>query len=272
MRGFEEPLSALHADTKEILFSKSVRLIRANNNLAEMSRIPRGGKTFLFPTFVKCTRRTPLAIVACPTPFFSPFEAREMRAAVREALRGDDIFATFVVNVARRRATTVSAVRSAAKDTGDVWEEFCCEFLRLRGYESALLLRDVPDDELVRLGLRRKDMGIDIVARLDGRHVAVQCKFRRRGSVGWSQLATFEALCARTGPWHKHLVMTNQPFVRREGRRSSKDWTIARQSFAAISRDEWNLLAGYGSGRVLGVGDSQPTREAWLARLERTTS
>ena len=85
-------------------------------------------------------------------------------------------------------------------------------------------LKDCDETLLKNLSLKKRDVGIDIIAiDQEGNVDAVQCKFRRRGTVRWRELSTFEALCSRTGSWNKHIVMTNQEFVRREGNASAKD-------------------------------------------------
>lgn len=204
-----------------------------------------------------------------------------LRDIARASLSSDDIFGEFVRRLAsappRRSVTQLGASR---KRVGDLWEEFCVQYLLLRGYVSARLLADVSDEELDALSMRRRDVGIDIVAR-DGRGDAhaVQCKFRSRGAtVGWREVSTFEALCARTGPWARHVVMTNARGVRREGGSTERDVTIARGSYAAMGRHEWNAIAGLGPGRTCGGARDdgasaddetiREVRERWLRRLE----
>ena len=42
----------------------------------------------------------------------------------------------------------------------------------------------------------------------------------------WKQLSTFYALCGRTGPYEKYIVFTTADYVRRVGKKTSKDVTI----------------------------------------------
>jgi predicted helicase len=55
------------------------------------------------------------------------------------------------------------------------------------------------------LGLKRQDMGIDLICERNGRYTAVQCKYKKPSGtksktiVTWSQLSTFYALVLRTG-------------------------------------------------------------------------
>jgi hypothetical protein len=108
--------------------------------------------------------------------------------------------------------------------------------------------------------------------------------------LGWHQLSTFYALCARTGPWQKQCVMTNCDYIRRMGNRQpGLDYTIAAQGFRATSRLHWSAIASLEScdGKTHSGGHSllllsdhkcaqEPekenkqkiAREAWLNRIE----
>lgn len=187
----------------------------------------------------------------------------------RQALRRTDTFRAFCDAISNVRTDNLRGLKRATRAVGDAWEAFCCAFLNERGYE-ARVLADAPDEWLAAVGLSRRDVGIDIVSRdASGRWCAVQCKFRRRGRVSWRELATFEALCARTGPWHRHIVMTNQSGVRREGDARPQDSTYARGAFEAMPRHEWERLAGFGEGRLLGGActSMDEARGAFLDRL-----
>jgi predicted helicase len=55
--------------------------------------------------------------------------------------------------------------RDNKKIRGDVFEEFCVLYLKYaRNYTNVWRLEDVPEHILGGLGLKRPDMGIDIVA------------------------------------------------------------------------------------------------------------
>ena len=103
------------------------------------------------------------------------------------------------------------------------------------------------------LGVAGRDMGIDLVAvDAQGLVSAVQCKYRtgtgwvpgrfvRRDVVPWRDLATFYALCARTGPWSRHLVMTNAVGVRAPAR-GPKDTSICRGSLRALTAADMGAM------------------------------
>ena len=198
-----------------------------------------------------------------------------VQLAARAALRdGESSWDAFVQALSSVDSRDLSTLKCTTKIVGDAWEVFCIDFLRARHYRAAYLLKDTPPPVLTQLGLGHADKGIDLVVfDPENRPCAVQCKFRRRGGVSWRDLATFEALCARSGPWHRHIVMTNAWSVRREGTRQSKDLTFTRRAFAKLARHEWLSIAGYGEGNVIGsTGESAPSvsvaRERFLQRLE----
>ena len=143
--------------------------------------------------------------------------------------------------------------RKNTKIKGDIYEEFCVLYLKnIKKYDNVWRLQDVPDNILINLGLKRRDMGIDIIAEKDGLYDAVQCKYKKAGSktknvLSWKTLSTFYALCMCSGihnennkrEWNKHIVMTNCDYVRHVGEKTNKDSSICLKSFQKISKDEW---------------------------------
>ena len=134
--------------------------------------------------------------------------------------------------------------RNNKKIRGDIFEEFCCLYLKhVKGFEDVWLLDDVPDDILASLTMKRKDMGIDIVVRHQDTFYAVQCKYKKSGltktSVTWQALSTFYALCMRTGPWAKYIVMTNCDYIRHQGKKTEKDLSVCLGTFRAMKGDNW---------------------------------
>jgi len=136
--------------------------------------------------------------------------------------------------------------RNNKKIRGDIFEEFCVLYLKkVKNYENVWLLKDVPDPILEKLNMKRRDMGIDLVAEIsDNKYVAVQCKYKKHTSfkqniLSWKSLSTFYALCLRTGPWDKYIIMTNCIYTRHQGEKTSKDISICLKSFQNITKDEW---------------------------------
>ena len=78
---------------------------------------------------------------------------------------------------------TEMRTRDNKKIRGDIFEDFTVLFLKhARNFENVWRLPDVPEEVLDRLGLKRQDMGIDIVATKDGKYYAVQCKYKKHVS------------------------------------------------------------------------------------------
>ncbi len=155
-------------------------------------------------------------------------------------------FVNKVLEYHERPAFTLAEIRAreSTKAKGDLFECFCVRYLKhVKKYEEVWRLADVPEGLLASLGLGRRDVGIDLVARHQNGYVAVQCKFKKPGSnrhdcVNWKELSTFYALCARTqakADWKSHLVMTNARSVRRMGDRTDQDKSICFGSLNSMS-------------------------------------
>jgi hypothetical protein len=127
------------------------------------------------------------------------------------------------------------------------------------------LLKELPIDIRERLDLKKFDMGIDLIAQKGKDFFAVQCKYKsplskgavpgtiklRREKVNWNELCTFLVLCERSGPYKKHITMTNGIGIRRVGRKSPKDVSVCLKSFQNIPLETWYSIVGY-EGQVLG--------------------
>jgi hypothetical protein len=160
-----------------------------------------------------------------------------------------NLFDTFLENCHRwyeRPAHTLNEIRlrENTKVKGDMFELFCVKFLK-QTYQNVWLLHDTPPEILAELNIIGRDMGIDlIVQERSGLFTAVQCKYKRNNTVkrnvlGWKQLSTFYALCLRSGPWNKYIVLTNCEYTRHQGKRTPKDKSICLKSLQNISRDTW---------------------------------
>jgi len=134
--------------------------------------------------------------------------------------------------------------RNNKKIRGDIFEDFCILYLRyIKGYDTVWLLKDVPNDILYSLSMKRQDMGIDIIISSPDGFYAVQCKYKkaekRKTCISWSALSTFYALCLRTGPWNKYIVMTTADYIRHQGPKTEKDLSICSGSLKAIQSEDW---------------------------------
>jgi hypothetical protein len=141
--------------------------------------------------------------------------------------------------------------RDNKKIRGDIFEEFCVLYLKhIKNYDKVWRLPDVPDDILLKLNMKRRDMGIDIICENEGIFTAVQCKYKkysnnRKHCVTWKELSTFYALCLRTQvSWDKYIVMTNCEYITHMGQKTEKDQSICIGTFRNISKDDWIKMCG----------------------------
>jgi len=141
--------------------------------------------------------------------------------------------------------------RDNKKIRGDIFEEFCVLYLKhVLNYEKVWRLPDVPDEILVKLNMKRRDMGIDIICENNGFYTAVQCKYKkhsnnRKHCVTWKELSTFYALCLKTQiSWEKYIVMTNCQYITHMGQKTQKDQSICIGTFRNITKDEWIKMCG----------------------------
>ena len=167
--------------------------------------------------------------------------------------------------------------RENKKKRGDIFEDFCRLYLlKVMEYTDVWLLPDLPAEIRAELQLPKRDMGIDIICRRDGIYTAVQCKYKKVSgkavSVPWRELATFQGLCAKTGPYEKHIVMTTANFVRHQGAKGEKDLSICLAGFRGLSSGDWTKMCGL-TGNITGdvithvLLTQEELRQARLARF-----
>ena len=64
-------------------------------------------------------------------------------------------------------------------------------------------------------------------------------KYRDRKNVlTWKELSTFYALCLKTGPWERYVVMTNCDYTR-QAVKTEKDLIICKKKLQGITKEEW---------------------------------
>ena len=147
-------------------------------------------------------------------------------------------------------------MRMNRKLRGDVFEDFCQRYLK-HVYpikmQNVWLFSEMPFSVKEELGMRNQDMGIDIVCKdFDNKYYAVQVKYRKhtpfkqRQFIGWQQLATFYALAYRTGPFYKHIVMTNVDGVRHVSKKTPQDESICKKRFQKMSYFDWKKMIELG--------------------------
>lgn len=165
-------------------------------------------------------------------------------------------------------------VRDNKKVRGDLFEEFCVQYLKhARGFTNVWRLEDVPVEILETLGMGRRDMGIDLVAEKDGKYAAVQCKYKTWRThtvpiVTWKAVSTFYALCMRTGPWDKYIVMTNCAYVRHQGKKTPKDLSICQKTLQATTKEQWTQMCELKGDAIAPATKPLTAEELRAARLK----
>lgn len=148
-------------------------------------------------------------------------------------------------------ATMADFRRRTTKHKGDVFEEFCVLYIQsLEKYDNVWLLKDVPNDVLEKLNLKRRDMGIDIICEKNGKYTAVQAKYKKPTKNGlynrlsWKACSTFYALVSRTGPWEKYWIITTAKSINRIGKKTYRDKSTCLKSLENIPRNLWWKMSG----------------------------
>lgn len=164
---------------------------------------------------------------------------------------------------------TEMSMYKTTKAKGNLFEEFCIRYLlHRRNCTQAWLLADIPEEIRESLKLGTRDVGIDIVAMEENNYVAVQCKYKKdKKPVTWKELSTFYSLCARTGPWKRHIVMTTGTHVLRKGVRQPQDLSICFGSFNRLTSAQWLTLTG-DKGYRLGEAEEENKEEEIIQEME----
>jgi len=216
---------------------------------------------------------------------------RQIQGYMQNSLDDTNTFDSFIDRCKwyyERPAHSLQEIKSkeSTKVKGDVFEHFAyLYFAKVKKYE-VWFLKDLPKDLREHLGLKKVDLGIDLVAHNKGRYYAIQVKYRKTNKyksktvLGWKQLSTFYGLVSKTGPgsdgqgskWVKHIVFTNADYIRHVGKKGPKDWSICKGTLRAIKRDKWEAMIGF-EGHKLSEGGKtkkltlEELREARLKAL-----
>jgi len=197
---------------------------------------------------------------------------KEIKTCIRSAISKSnvDVFESlcdvFRTHFEKPSSSIMEMRKKTTKQKGLIFEVFCKMYLRSRGY-GVWMLSEVPE-EVLKLGLKRFDMGIDLIATVKNKktgedlYIPVQCKYRKETrdqfgrkvhKVGWKEISTFISLCARTGPWIKNMIMTNADNVRWGGKKSKRDYVFAKKSFSKRTNLEWLEMIDESVGNKLGT-------------------
>ena len=147
------------------------------------------------------------------------------------------------------------------KIKGNIFEQFCVIYLKyIKNYSSVWLLNDIPTDIIEMLSMRKRDMGIDIIAENNNNFYAIQCKYKNKKSatrcLSWKNLSTFYALCSKTGPWEKNIVMTTCKNINHQGLKTEKDLSYCLGTFSNIEKEDWIKMCNISKGYTLSDKDA----------------
>ncbi len=178
--------------------------------------------------------------------------------------------------------------RENRKTRGDLFELFAQRYFRHLYHpngivmENVWLLKELPEDEKVKLNLRSNDMGIDLVAKdTKNNYYAIQVKFRtpnkykEKTYLEWTKLSTFYAMVSTTGPkkgWTRNIVFTNADGCRYGSRRREKgiDISVCRGTLENLTHMDFVTLSG--KSEDIKLDDSSSSSEEEIKIKPKPTS
>jgi len=130
------------------------------------------------------------------------------------------------------------------KKKGDLFESFCYLYLKhILEHDEVWLYKGFPKELKEKFHLTKNDYGIDLISKKGDGYYAIQCKYRRPQDksqvISWKSLSTFYAMVAKSGPWVKHITMTNVNGCRHIGEKTDKDLSICIGTFRNINPFSW---------------------------------
>jgi len=133
------------------------------------------------------------------------------------------------------------------KKKGDLFEAFCYLYLEnVLQHDQVWFYKDFPKELKTQFHLTKNDYGIDLLSKKGDAYYAIQCKYRKPADklqiIPWRSLSTFYAIVVKTGPWLKHITMTNVNGCKHIGQKTEKDWSICIGTFRNIDHFAWLKL------------------------------
>jgi hypothetical protein len=130
------------------------------------------------------------------------------------------------------------------KKKGDLFEGFCFLYIEnVLKHDQVWFYKDFPMELKNKFDLTKNDYGIDLLSKKGEDYYAIQCKYRKPQdkiqTIPWKSLSTFYAIVVKTGPWLKHITMTNTNGCRHIGKKTDKDWSICLGTFRKIDHFSW---------------------------------
>lgn len=135
------------------------------------------------------------------------------------------------------------------REKGDLWEAFCFLYLKyILKHDEVWLYKDIPFDLKEKFSLTKNDFGIDIISKKNDSYYVIQCKFKKPMTkvqiISWRSLSTFYAIVTKTGPWEKHIIMTNVNGCKHIGKKQMKDQSICIGTFRNTKYFDWLKIIG----------------------------
>ena len=180
-----------------------------------------------------------------------------------------DIVLQEIVNYIEKPAHTLDQIKEkeSKRVKGLFFEELCKLYLKyVSNYDNVWSLQELPDEILKKLQLRKKDFGIDIICSDKYGYCAVQAKYRKinrskKNVITWKMLSTFYALCLKTGPYNKYIVITNADYITHMGPKTSKDKTVCLGLWKKIPVEIWLKMANVSSNSVATIKEIEENKE-----------
>jgi len=182
-------------------------------------------------------------------------EIKKMIKQILSSLNKENIFDTLINKIESyidgQTAHNMIQLKDQANDKkkkGDLFEAFCFLYVKnILKHKKVWMWRDIPKDIKEELGLNTtQDYGIDILSCKNNKYYAIQCKYRKPKdsiqTIPWKSLSTFYGIVTKTGPYEKHVTMTNTNGCRHIGNKTEKDLSIAIRSFQRLDSFQWLKL------------------------------
>jgi hypothetical protein len=159
-------------------------------------------------------------------------------------------------HVEGKNAHNMTELRELAnnkKKKGDLFEAFCYLYVKnILKHDEVWFYCDSDSELKEELDLNTtQDFGIDIISCKNittrrKQYFAIQCKYRKPKdqiqTVSWKELSTFYGIVNKTGPWERHITMTNVNGCRHIGEKTEKDWSICIGTYRRLDNFKWLAL------------------------------
>lgn len=150
----------------------------------------------------------------------------------------------YIEGATAHNMTELKAKANDKKKKGDLFEAFCFLYLEIvLNHDQVWFYKDFPKELKDQFHLTKNDYGIDLLSKKGDHYYAIQCKYKKPQDkvqiISWRALSTFYAIVVKTGPWLKHITMTNVNGCKHIGQKTEKDWSICIGTFRKMEHFVW---------------------------------